>query len=153
MRNPISRQFVLALAIAVAGAVGMARAQEMPSAQNDDGRECSDASLRGLYLFAATGYDIVGGAAQPKAILEEIRFNGDGTLTVPAATVSRNGTILHPPASGTGTYAVTSDCTGTLTFASGLTFDLYLGPRSADFSMIQTNAGSVLQGRVIRLSR
>ena len=153
MRNAITRRFVLVLAVAVAGAASMARAQEMPAAQNDDDRECSVASLRGLYLFEASGYDIVAGAAQPKAILEEIRFTGDGNLTVPAATVSRNGTILHAPANGTGTYVVASDCTGTLAFPAGPTFDLYLAPKGVDFSMIQTNPNSVLQGRVIRLSR
>ena len=42
--------------------------------------------LHGSYVFAATGYNIVSGVAQPKAIVEVINFNGDGTLSVPAAT-------------------------------------------------------------------
>jgi hypothetical protein len=36
----------------------------------------------------STSSVIVGGVQQPKAIVEVIAFNGDGTLDVPAATVS-----------------------------------------------------------------
>ena len=42
------------------------------------------------------GWNIVGGAAVPKAIIEGIDFNGDGTLVSPFATVSINGTIIRP---------------------------------------------------------
>lgn len=52
---------------------------------------------------------------QPKAIVEVISFNGDGTLTVPGVTASINGVILQPPP-GTGEYTVAADCTGTITF-------------------------------------
>lgn len=137
---------MVAVAMAFVGVTGVAQT-------NDDGaRECSVATLRGLYVFAASGYNIVGGAAQPKAILESIRFDGNGTLTVPSATVSLNGTILHFPPNGTGTYTVAPDCTGTLAFGSGPTFDLVLSPRGVEFFMIQTNPNTVLQGNVVRLS-
>jgi hypothetical protein len=56
-----------------------------------DPGHCRLHTLRGSYVFAATGYDIVGGVAQPKAIVEAIDFHGDGTLSVPAVTVSVNG--------------------------------------------------------------
>jgi hypothetical protein len=140
------RLFMVAVAMAFC-VTGVAQAGD------DDEGGCSAASLRGLYVFAASGYNIVAGAAQPKAILESIRFDGNGTLTVPSATVSLNGTILHSPPNGTGTYTVASDCTGTLAFASGPTFDLFLAPRGGDFFMIQTTPSTVLQGTVVRLSR
>src|SRR6266508_462804 len=106
---------VIAVVAITLGVAGVAQAND------DDERECSAATLRGLYVFAASGYNIVGGAAQPKAIVESIRFDGNGTLTVPAATVSLNGTIVHSPPNGTGTYTVAPDCTGTLAFGSGPT--------------------------------
>jgi hypothetical protein len=56
---------------------------------------CGVHTLRGSYLFATHGWNIVGGVAVPKAIVEGIDFNGDGTLISPFATVSINGTILH----------------------------------------------------------
>jgi hypothetical protein len=69
----------------------------------DDDNGCSDSTLRGLYVFSASGFNILtGGVVQPKAIVELIRFNGDGTLVVPAATVSINGTITQSPANGPG---------------------------------------------------
>ena len=66
---------------------------------------CSVQMLRGSYLFATHGWNIVGGVAQPKAIMEGIDFNGDGTLVSPFATVSINGTIIHSSGS-LGTYTV-----------------------------------------------
>jgi len=76
---------------------------------------CGVYMLRGSYLFATHGWNIVGGVAQPKAIVEGIDFNGDGTLVSPFATVSINGTIIHSSGS-LGSYVVNADCTGTLTF-------------------------------------
>ena len=48
------------------------------SALADDGKACTVQTLRGSYLFAASGFNIVAGVAQPKAIVEGIDFNGDG---------------------------------------------------------------------------
>jgi hypothetical protein len=147
MKKLITKQLMIVAAMAFVGVTGVAQASD------DDEGACSVATLRGLYVFAASGYNIVGGAAQPKAILESIRFDGNGTLTVPSATVSINGVILHFPPNGTGAYTVAPDCTGTLAFASGPTFDLFLAPRGGDFFMIQTNPNTVLQGNVVRLPR
>ena len=51
--------------------------------------KCLVNTLRGLYVFSATGFIIPAApaSAQPKAIVEFIRFNGDGTLDVPGATL------------------------------------------------------------------
>ena len=146
MNKRTTRQVILAVAVALIGVTGVAQA-------DDDERACSVATLRGLHLFAASGYNIVGGIAQPKAIIEVIRFDGSGFLTVPAATVSVNGTIVHPPPNGTGTYTIAPDCSGTLLFASGQAFDLFLTPGGREFSMIQTNPLTVLQGKVVKLPR
>src|SRR5438034_11682278 len=56
---------------------------------------CSVQTLHGLYVFDAHGWNINNGVAVPKAIVEGIHFNGDGTVISPFATVSINGTILH----------------------------------------------------------
>src|SRR5262250_3144631 len=123
----------------------------------DDHKGCSDSTLRGLYVFNASGFNIVAGVAVPKAIVEFIRFNGDGTLTVPAATRSVNGVIARSPANGTGTYTLAPDCTGSLTFGPpGPTFDLFAAPRATRFRMIQitdpTQAGPVLEGIVEKIA-
>src|SRR5438552_18948102 len=62
-----------------------------------DGRGlgCGEYTLRGSYVFTAHGWNIVGGVAQPKGIVEGINFNGEGTLVSPYASISNNVTILH----------------------------------------------------------
>jgi hypothetical protein len=121
--------------VAVAMAFGLSgTSQAAPPAQS-----CGAQTLRGSYLFAAHGWNIVGGVAQPKAIVEGIDFDGDGTLVSPFATVSLNGTILHF-SGGSGSYTVNPDCTGTLTFpGQGISFDIFVEPGDGkQVWMIQT---------------
>ena len=117
-----------------------------------DSRDCRPEKLDGLYVFSATGYTIVAGVAQPKAIIEMIRFNGDGTLTVPGVSRSANGQIFPMQAGSPGTYTVNADCTGALVFNPGPTFDTLASPSGDELWMNQTNATNVLQGRVSRVS-
>jgi hypothetical protein len=117
-----------------------------------DARVCSVGMLRGSYLFATHGWNIVGGVAQPKAIVEGIDFNGDGTLVSPFATVSINGTIIRS-SNTPGTYTVNADCTGTLTFTGGASFDVFVDKKGDELWMIQTGPGSpVFEGTVTRVS-
>ena len=112
---------------------------------------CGVYTLRGSYLFATHGWNIVGGVAQPKAIVEGIDFNGDGTLVSPFATVSINGTILHSSGS-LGTYAVNTDCTGTVSFTGGPSFDIFVEQNGKQLWMIQTGPGSpVFEGTATRV--
>ena len=112
---------------------------------------CSVQMLRGSYLFATHGWNIVGGVAQPKAIMEGIDFNGDGTLVSPFATVSINGTILHSSGS-LGTYTVNTDCTGTLSFTGGASFDIFVEHGDGkQLWMIQTNANTVFEGTATKV--
>ena len=78
---------------------------------------CTLNTLKGTYRFAATGYNITSTGPQPIAIVEVIDVNGDGTLNVPAVTLSVNGTILRFVDVG-GSYTVNEDCTGTITFVT-----------------------------------
>jgi len=75
-------------------------------ANGKDEDECTVATLDGLYVFTASGFNIVSGVPQPKAIIELIHFFGDGTLggTAPSGgTVSINGVINPiPPHPGPG---------------------------------------------------
>jgi hypothetical protein len=114
--------------------------------------DCSLRTLRGSYVFAASGYNLTpAGVPQPKAIVELINFNGDGTLSVPAATRSVNGVIARSPAGGTGSYTVEADCTGTIAFG-GPNFDIFIAPRGEKLLMIQTNPDTVFQGVATKLS-
>ena len=145
MKNSATNRFVIAaLACCISGAA---------FSDSDDGT-CSNATLRGLYVFSARGFQIVAGVAQPKAIIELIRFNGDGTLSVPGATRSVNGVILRsPPGGATSSYTLGPDCIGSLVFDGGApTFDIFASPKGEEMWMIQTNPNNVFQGIVTRVS-
>jgi hypothetical protein len=80
------------------------------SAAGSERRACTVRTLRGSYVFSATGFNIVGGVQQPKAIVEVIAFHGDNTLDVPAATVSLNRVIIRSfPSFGTMSATATAD--------------------------------------------
>jgi hypothetical protein len=117
----------------------------------DSARVCSEQTLHGSYLFAAQGFNIVNGAAQPKAILEGIDFKGDGTLSVPFATLSVNGQIIQVPPGGVGVYTVEASCEGTLKFTNGPSFNIFVRPSGKTLWMIQTDSNTVLQGTVTKV--
>jgi hypothetical protein len=118
-----------------------------------EGPACREHKLDGLYVFTASGYTSNG--TVPKAIVELLRFHGDGTLTVTGGTVSVGGNIaVIQPGVSTGTYTLDEDCRGTLVFLpSGPAFNIFATPRGDDLWMIQSNAGNVFQGSVTRMSR
>jgi hypothetical protein len=131
----MARQSLVVAAVAL-GISGVAQAAN----------DCTLKTLNGPYVFTASGYNVVAGVAQPKAIVELINFNGDGTLSVPAATRSVNGTIARTPPGGTGTYTVDAGCTGKIAFKDGPGFDVFISPRGEKVWMIQTDSGTVFQG-------
>jgi hypothetical protein len=141
--------FACALASLIATMALGTSATAQPAAA--DARDCSVGMVKGSYLFATHGWNIVGGVAQPKAIVEGIDFNGDGTLVSPFATVSINGTIIRSSGS-LGTYTVNTDCTGTLSFTGGASFDIFVEQNGKQLWMIQTGPGSpVFEGTVTRV--
>ncbi len=147
----ITTCFLFACALVSLGAA-VAQGTSGVARPDSGGHECGASTLRGSYLFATHGWNIVGGIAQPKAIVEGIDFNGDGTLVSPFATVSINGTIIHSSGSP-GTYTVNTDCTGTLSFTGGASFDIFVEPNGKQLWMIQTGPGSpVFEGTVTRVS-
>ena len=118
-------------------------------------KECSLSTLEGDYVFSASGHSLVAGVWLPKAIVEYIHFNGDGTLSVTAATVANaggSGTVTQSPPGGTGTYVLDANCKGTLQFTPGPSFDIFVALRGRQFWMIQTNPGNSFQGHVRKVS-
>jgi len=134
----------LLLSAAVAVAAGLA----IPTAAsaNDDAVTCGLKTVRGVYDFHASGFNIVSGAALPKAIIERVVFDGRGGVLTPLVALSINGTIIQPPQGNPGVYTVDADCTGTLTFADGPMFRLQIRPDGRSLNMLQTNPNTVMQG-------
>jgi hypothetical protein len=121
-------------------------------AEQETEGSCTLATLQGLYVFDATGYNITPSGPQPKAIVEVLGFKGDGTLTS-LATRSVNGVVARGIV-GTGSYTVATDCTGTLTFnPQGPHFDIFIAPTGKEIHMIQTDANTVLAGVTRKVSQ
>ena len=95
----------------------------------------------------------------PKAIVEVLQFNGDGTLSTPAVTVADPvgdlGATLQPPSGAPGTYSINEDCTGTIQFqdAAGVAFKIFVdAPQGDTIWMIKINpANNVFQGSAKRV--
>ena len=124
-------------------------------ASADPENKCKDSMLKGLYVFTATGYGNVDpGPPQPQAIVELIRFNGDGTVDVPGGRINVNGTIF--PTGGTGIYttptAVDRGCETTLTFSLGPILYMFIPPDAKTLQVILTNLNAVLQGPATKVS-
>lgn len=123
----------------------------------DPEHKCRDSMLNGLYVFTASGFGNVSpGPPQPQAIVELIRFNGDGTVDVPGGRISVNGLIF--PTISTGTYTtptpVDTGCESTLTFDSPGNPALYIFiPSHANaLQMILINPNTVFQGSATKVS-
>jgi len=108
----------------------------------------------------ATGFGTPPGGSSPtapKAIIEVISFNGDGTVDTPKVTLSVNGTVINEsPGELRHLHHRYVDwngvCTGTLNFNGGApNFDIYFGPSGdSDISLIQTDKGNVFRGTATR---
>ena len=116
-----------------------------------DGRVCSG-TLRGLYLWTFDGYANFGGNLVPKAVMQGIQFNADGTTFNPFGTVNIGGTIIFDATGFSGTYTVAADCTGTLSPAPGIapTFNIYVGPGAQQVWTIQSGPDGALTPGVSR---
>lgn len=125
--------------------------------------KCKDNILKGHYVFTASGFtraaaSLPGTPWDPKAILEVLQFNGDGTLSTPAVTAANpfgdSGAILQGTGAS-GVYSINDDCTGTLQFsdANSVTFNIYVDPPQGDtIWMIQINpVNNVFQGSAKRV--
>ena len=98
------------------------------TARAEADRHCSAGMLRGLYLWTFDGYTDLGGGLVPKAVMQGLQFNGDGTTYNTFGTVNIGGTIIIDATGGVGTYTVAPDCTGTLSITDGPSFNMYVGP-------------------------
>src|ERR1700747_1221194 len=104
-----------------------------------DGQVCSVHMLRGLYLWTFDGFENFGGNFVPKAIMQGLQFNGDGTTFNPFGTVNIGGFIIIDATGGVGTYTVNPDCTGTLSITNGPTFNIYVGPGAQKVWTLETS--------------
>jgi hypothetical protein len=145
MKTKLTKMIMTSLAFAcalVCLAATMAPGTSATARAAADARVCSVGMLRGLYVWTFDGYANFGGNLVPKAVMQGLRFNGDGTTFNPFGTVNIGGTIIIDATGGVGTYTVAADCTGTISITDGPSFNMYVGPGAQQIWTTQIAGGA-----------
>jgi hypothetical protein len=110
--------------------------------------KCSEATLKGTYLFAQNGVEIKGDEQRPFAIAGYDVFDGNGEVKG-LSSGNFNGKITrNEPLPGT--YTVKANCTGTFTFTNGTRYDMFIAPDGSKFAFVRTNPEIVSAGFELR---
>jgi hypothetical protein len=135
----------LLVVLGVVGLVGVvAVGSGFADEENASGAKCSEATLEGTYLFAQNGVEINGDEQRPFALAGYDVFDGNGEVKG-LASGNFNGQTFRNE-SGSGTYSVKADCTGTLTFTNGTRYDIFIAPDGSKFAFVRTNPEFVSSG-------
>jgi hypothetical protein len=128
----------LALIIVVVGAavllttVGAGYAKD----ENASTAKCSNATLKGTYLFAQNGVEIKGDEQRPVALAGYEVFDGNGKVKGVDSS-NFNGEITRNERFS-GTYSVKADCTGTATYSDGTRYDQFIAPDGSILTFVLT---------------
>jgi hypothetical protein len=135
----------LALILLVVGAAALTTVGAGYAKDEDASRaKCSDATLKGTYLFAQNGVEIKGTEQRPFAIAGYDVFDGNGKVKG-LASANFNGKITrNEPLPGT--YSIKANCTGTFTFTNGARYDMFIAPDGSMFTFVRTNPEIVSAG-------
>src|SRR5829696_1397644 len=111
-------------------------------AKNEDASsraKCSEATLKGTYLFAQNGVEIKGNDQRPFAIAGYDVFDGNGEVKG-VDSGNFNGEVFRNDRF-TGTYTVKANCTGTVTFRDGdaIHGDIFIAPDGSKFAFVRTD--------------
>jgi hypothetical protein len=109
--------------------------------------KCSEATLKGTYLFAQNGVEIKGDDQVPFALAGYDVFDGNGKVR--GVSSGNFGGEVFRKDPFTGTYSVKANCTGTVTFRGGgaaTQGDVFLAPDGSKFAFVRTNPEFVSAG-------
>jgi hypothetical protein len=105
--------------------------------------ECSAASLTGHYTYWLQGADDAG-----KAYAEVGQETYDGAGNVKSkVSASGSGAVEED----TGTYSVNADCSGTVSYASGAAYNIFVAPSGDSFVFSSAVEGVVQAGENTRV--
>jgi hypothetical protein len=135
----------LLVVLGVVGFVGvLAVGRGFAEDENASRAKCSEATLKGTYLFAQNGVEIKGNEQRPFAIAGYDVFDGNGEVKGLASANFNGQTFRNEPLPGR--YSVKGDCTGTLTFTNGTRYDTFIAPDGSKFAFVRTNPEFVTSG-------
>jgi hypothetical protein len=133
---------LLVVGAAVLNTVGVGHAKDEDTSSSR--AKCSEATLKGTYLFAQNGVEIKGNDQKPFAIAGYDVFDGKGKVKG-RASGNINGEVFRKDPF-TGTYTVKANCTGTVTFRGGAAAtqgDIFIAPDGSKFAFVRTDPESV----------
>ena len=142
----MKRAALWTIGIGALATVGVLTAAQGLADPNDGGPKCTPATLKGRYLFAASGnlFPPAFGLTEP-AIGNAAGihvFNGDGTGR-DYVTFTLNGVDQHVPSPNNLTYTLNPDCTGTYAVLPvGPTFAIFVSPNGDELAAINTDPGN-----------
>jgi hypothetical protein len=113
-------------------------------AQNENAAraKCSEATLKGTYLFAYDGFGIKGNDQIPFAVAGYDVFDGNGNINS-VSSFNVNGKITRKE-HVSGTYSVNADCTSTAIYEDGTHYDQFIAPDGSKFTFVQTKPSEVV---------
>lgn len=115
------------------------------SSFNKTTEHCSLGTLKGTYIFSDSGFTIVGSKQIPFADAGHETYDGNGHVQG-VFTQSDNGKISRL-VNYTGTYSVTSQCTGTeiTTDTTGTIshYDQFIAPDGRSITYVEADPGTV----------
>ena len=136
--------------LVVVGAAALLTTIGVGYAKNEDAAskaKCSEATLKGTYLFAQNGVEIKGNDQRPFAIAGYDVFDGNGKVRG-ASSGNFNGEVFRNDRFS-GTYSVKANCTGTVTFRGGSAAtqgDIFIAPDGSKFAFVRTDPEFVSAG-------
>ncbi|MEU9835042.1 hypothetical protein AB0D67_26210 [Streptosporangium sp. NPDC048047] len=147
---------VSAGALATAGILPFVGPTNADAAPGESTIRCSNATLKGHYIFGANGTSVPpGGESIPISTGGLDYFDGKGGGTGIATFVVKDALVNdHTPI--TLSYSIKSDCSGKASFHLGdgsANFNVYADPSGASFVLVATDPGNVLAGTETRVSR
>jgi hypothetical protein len=138
----------LLMVLGVVGLVGvLAVGTGIANDENASSRaKCSDATLKGTYLFAQNGVEIKGNDQRPFALAGYDVFDGQGKVR--GVSSGNFGGEVFRKDPFTGTYTVKANCTGTVTFRDGAAAqgDMFIAPDGSKFAFVRTTPEDVSAG-------
>ena|SRR5215211_2260697 len=133
--EPDNRQLVVGLVGVLAIGTGYAK-------DESEALKCSEATLRGMYLFAQNGVEIKGDEQRPFALAGYEVFDGNGKVKgVQSANI--NGEITRNERFS-GTYSVKADCTGTATYSDGTRYDQFIAPDGSKLTFVLSKPSEIV---------
>ncbi len=137
----------LALILVVVGAAALTSVRAgYAKDENASRAKCSEATLKGTYLFAQNGVEIKGDEQRPFALAGYDVFDGNGEVKG-VDSGNFNGEVFRNNRFS-GTYTVKANCTGTVTFKDGAATqgDMFIAPDGRRFAFVRTTPEDVGAG-------